>query len=191
MSVLPDIDEETFINQIKNYPAIYNDQHSDYTNRCRREEVWQEISDFMDKPAAICKRKWDVLRANFRRAHKVERSGLGKKRWRHYNRMSFLIPFTKSDDVVDQLKQEEQPFRTVPESLFKETEEQILINSKNGTEEVNANIQFFTSMAMTINTFPIEHQVRIKMMLLQQVSEVQLLLENLPPPDYPANPFTD
>ncbi|KAJ8967357.1 hypothetical protein NQ314_002943 [Rhamnusium bicolor] len=185
MSVLPDIDEEAFIDQIKNYPAIYNDQHSDYTNRFKREEVWQEVADFMGKPAAICKRKWDVLRANFRRAHRIERSGLRKKQWRHYKRLSFLIPFTRTEDVVEQLKQEE------PVSVFRENEEEILIDSKNNAERSNANIQFFTSMAMTINTFPMDHQVRIKMMLLQQVSEVQLLLENLPPPDYPINPFTD
>ncbi|XP_023312409.1 uncharacterized protein LOC108915823 [Anoplophora glabripennis] len=188
MSLLSDIDEEVFIDKIKNYPAIYNDQHSDYTNRCKKEELWQELAEFMDKPVAICKRKWDVLRANFRRAHRIERSGIGKKTWRYYKKMIFLIPFTRTEEATDQLKQE-QSLRIEPEAIFKETEE--VPEEKNSIEKSNANNQFFTSMAMTINTFPIEHQIRIKMMLLQQVSEVQLLMENLPPPDYPINPFTD
>ncbi|KAJ8959257.1 hypothetical protein NQ317_015855 [Molorchus minor] len=138
----------------------------------------------------LCKRKWDVLRATFRRAHKIGKSGIKRKPWRHYKRMSFLIPFTKSElseEITERLKQE-QPFRTEPETspTFKENEEEIVLEDKVGVDKANANIQFFTSMAMTINTFPTEHQVRIKMMLLQQVSEVQLLLENLPPPDYPS-----
>lgn len=53
MSVLSDINEEVFIDKIKNYPALYNDQHSDYTNRCKKEEFWQGLAEFMDKPGKL------------------------------------------------------------------------------------------------------------------------------------------
>lgn len=49
MSMLSDIDEEVFIDKIKKFPALYNDQHSDYTNRSKKEELWQELSEYMDK----------------------------------------------------------------------------------------------------------------------------------------------
>ncbi|KAJ8959256.1 hypothetical protein NQ317_015854 [Molorchus minor] len=50
MSVLPEIDEESLIDKIKDHPAIYNDQHLDYTNRSKKDEAWQEVASYMGKP---------------------------------------------------------------------------------------------------------------------------------------------
>lgn len=149
----------------------------------------------------ICKRKWDTFRCQFRKIYKLDKNGLctNKRQWKHYKQMQFLGPY------MSKLIQREPELINTDTINVKfepvDANDQDLIDSVAGCSNVegtdplqvdlkNSNEEFFNSIALTLNSFPEEHQLRIKAIVLQQINEVQMIMENSTNFQFPVNPFT-
>ncbi|XP_056631966.1 transcription factor Adf-1-like [Diorhabda sublineata] len=78
----------TLIQIVRDNELLYNPSSAFYRCRQKREEIWNQISSEINKPAAICKKKWRHLRDHFLRGHL--RRGNSVHSWTYYEPLRFL-----------------------------------------------------------------------------------------------------
>ncbi|XP_053615470.1 transcription factor Adf-1-like isoform X2 [Plodia interpunctella] len=113
------VDEQALMELVKINEPLYNREHENYSNTALRENIWREIANDLGVSAQLCKDKWTRIRDNFRKALLLRKQWIdsGAKCSRppkHYNRLSFLLPYLKDDnfhplekDIEDKICEEE------------------------------------------------------------------------------------
>ncbi|XP_053615468.1 transcription factor Adf-1-like isoform X1 [Plodia interpunctella] len=131
------VDEQALMELVKINEPLYNREHENYSNTALRENIWREIANDLGvsvyasvyyrrtqtsmrmNVAQLCKDKWTRIRDNFRKALLLRKQWIdsGAKCSRppkHYNRLSFLLPYLKDDnfhplekDIEDKICEEE------------------------------------------------------------------------------------
>ena len=86
---------EALIDLVRQYPALWDKQHSKYKDSNYKDERWREISEILNVPKDDVIKKWKSLRDTYVRQKSIKsKSGDGlsdsKPRWKYYTIMSFL-----------------------------------------------------------------------------------------------------
>ena len=86
---------EALIDLVRQYPALWDKQHSKYKDSNYKDARWREISEILNVPKDDAIKKWKSLRDTYVRQKSIKsKSGDGlsdsKPRWKYYTIMSFL-----------------------------------------------------------------------------------------------------
>ena len=86
---------EALIDLVRQYPALWDKQHSKYKDSNYKDARWREISEILNVPKDDVIKKWKSLRDTYVRQKSIKsKSGDGlsdsKPRWKYYTIMSFL-----------------------------------------------------------------------------------------------------
>ena len=86
---------EALIDLVRQYPALWDKQHSKYKDSNYKDARWREISEILNVPKDDAIKKWKSLRDTYVRQKSIKsKSGDGlsdsKPRWKYYTIMLFL-----------------------------------------------------------------------------------------------------
>ena len=86
---------EALIDLVRQYPALWDKQHSKYKDSNYKDTRWREISEILNVLKDDAIKKWKSLRDTYVRQKSIKcKSGDGlsdsKPRWKYYTIMSFL-----------------------------------------------------------------------------------------------------
>ena len=84
---------EALIDLVRQYPALWDKQHSKYKDSNYKDARWREISEILNVPKDDAIKKWKSLRDTYVRQKSIKsKSGDGlsdsKPRWKYYTIMS-------------------------------------------------------------------------------------------------------
>ncbi|XP_065119586.1 uncharacterized protein [Paramisgurnus dabryanus] len=107
---------EKLIHAVSKYPIIYNPSLKSYSDFNKKNEAWKQIAETVGLPVDKCRKKWrgfcDVYvseRRQEKNKKKKKKSGAAatqKRPWRHYHKMSFLLPFLSSLPTAGNMEEE-------------------------------------------------------------------------------------
>ncbi|XP_046666988.1 transcription factor Adf-1-like [Homalodisca vitripennis] len=87
-------DDETLINEVSVRGVLWKSSHSDFKNSAKKDKIWNDIGELLDKTGEQCKTRWKSIRDNFKRTRRDESSGTGKpakiKRANYWELLTFL-----------------------------------------------------------------------------------------------------
>ncbi|XP_023016889.2 uncharacterized protein [Leptinotarsa decemlineata] len=117
------LEEEFIIEEVENFPCIWDLKHEDYKNKSVVENAWRTIAYTADSTVEECQDLWKSVRLKFVRERKIIKTlpsgstGYGGS-WAHFEKMAFLSPHvqtrrTKSNFLKRKLVPElEQPLKS-------------------------------------------------------------------------------
>ncbi|XP_055294926.1 uncharacterized protein LOC129564802 [Sitodiplosis mosellana] len=100
-----------FVKIIERERSLYDKSLPEYRSKEEHERIWQKISTEVNESVAHCKERWRNLRACLTRHLKQQQSStedgsVNHKPYYLAEHMSFLLPYTKSRSVKEQIKYE-------------------------------------------------------------------------------------
>ncbi|CAG9773187.1 unnamed protein product [Ceutorhynchus assimilis] len=118
------MDDEHLINQVKEFPALYNKKDSRYKSKLAKENAWKTIAAILESDVVSCEQRWTSLRAKYTTIRKKLRempSGSGSADipcfWPYYHMLSFLDPFLLTRRTVSNFKPSMQPISSAWDTL--------------------------------------------------------------------------
>nr|XP_055063028.1 transcription factor Adf-1-like [Misgurnus anguillicaudatus] len=125
---------EKLIHAVSKYPIIYNPSLKSYSDFNKKNEAWKQIAETVGLPVDKCRQKWmsfcDVYvreRREEKNKKKKKKSGAAatqKRPWRHYQKMSFLLPFLSSLPKAGNMKEKRREKRRNEEKRAEERQGQ-------------------------------------------------------------------
>ncbi|KAG8193322.1 hypothetical protein JTE90_003804 [Oedothorax gibbosus] len=135
-------DEETLIDMVKGYPALYDMQRSSYKNFSVKAMAWKEISEKLNKSEEACKAKWKHIRDWYIRKKKAGKLPVGSGTCHphlhsRYEKLRFLgkpdISAESSQGVTKDIKEEHSESEhnsDESQSMLEDNDEHALIQYK-------------------------------------------------------------
>ncbi|KAK1124298.1 hypothetical protein K0M31_006670 [Melipona bicolor] len=108
-------EDEKLIENVANYPFLYNICDENYKNHELKENVWKEISYELKRTAADCKKRWRNIRDTFMKIKRGNKQGRGstakpKSKWPLLQQLGFLDNVTseRSNSNMDDLQEDSE-----------------------------------------------------------------------------------
>ncbi|XP_066154782.1 uncharacterized protein [Euwallacea fornicatus] len=95
--------DEKLIELVRSHEELYNFDDRRYWDNVHKNKLWKEIGEQINKRADECKKRWESLRAQYRKICRSRNTKIGQpaekfKRWKYEEEMSFILPYTKDKD---------------------------------------------------------------------------------------------
>ncbi|XP_066257551.1 uncharacterized protein [Euwallacea similis] len=97
--------DEKLIELVRSHEELYNFDDRRYWDNVHKNRLWKEIGEQVNKRGDECKKRWESLRAQYRKICRSRNTKIGQpaekfKRWKYEEEMSFILPYTKDKDKL-------------------------------------------------------------------------------------------
>ncbi|XP_067141676.1 uncharacterized protein [Centruroides vittatus] len=104
---------EALINEVRNYPWLYDIRRADYKDSIKKNNSWKEISKKLNVEESLVKKRWQNIRDQYRRKSKEESlpSGSGRRKrhqWAYFKMLSFLRPDIEQINTISNFVEGEE-----------------------------------------------------------------------------------